>query len=137
MTKAGLPLDRAGSLEASLANPGSRRVLRDVVAKLERGNTLADALAQHPKVFNDLFISLVNVGENTGRLDLAFADLAKYIEVERTTSSVKSATRYPMFALAAMAGAVAVITVFVIPAFSGVFEIGCSLPWQTKALIAF
>ena len=48
---AGLPLDRAiRGLEASLANPGFKRVLRDVVAKLERGNTLADALAQHPKV---------------------------------------------------------------------------------------
>ena len=139
LTKAGLPLDRAiRGLEASLANPGFKRVLRDVVANLERGNTLADALAQHPKVFNDLFISLVNVGENTGRLDLAFADLAKYIEVERTTSKqLKSATRYPMFVLAAMAGAIAVITVLVIPAFSGVFgRLGASLPWQTKALIA-
>ena len=139
LTKAGLPLDRAiRGLEASLANPGFKRVLRDVVANLERGNTLADALAQHPKVFNDLFISLVNVGENTGRLDLAFADLAKYIEVERTTSKqLKSATRYPMFVLAAMAGAIAVITVFVIPAFSDTFErFGAELPWQTKALIA-
>ena len=139
LTKAGLPLDRAiRGLEASLANPAFKRVLRDVVGSLERGNTLADALAQHPKVFNDLFISLVNVGENTGRLDLAFADLAKYIEIERTTSKqLKSATRYPMFVLAAMAGAIAVITVFVIPAFSGIFErLGDDLPWQTRALIA-
>ena len=139
LTKAGLPLDRAiRGLEASLANQGFKRVLREVVTSLERGNTLAEALAQHPKVFNDLFISLVNVGENTGRLDLAFADLAKYIEVERTTSKqLKSATRYPMFVLAAMAGAIAVITVFVIPAFSDVFDrLGADLPWQTRALIA-
>ena len=138
LTKAGLPLDRAiRGLEASLANQGFKRVLREVVSSLERGNTLAEALAQHPKVFNDLFISLVNVGENTGRLDLAFADLAKYIEIERTTSKqLKSATRYPMFVLAAMAGAIAVITVFVIPAFSGVFnKLGADLPWQTRALI--
>ena len=139
LTKAGLPLDRAiRGLEASLANPGFKRVLREVVSSLERGNTLADSLAQHPKVFNELFISLVNVGENTGRLDLAFADLARYIEVERTTAKqLKSATRYPMFVLAAMAGAIAVITVFVIPAFSGVFDrLGADLPWQTRALIA-
>ena len=139
LTKAGLPLDRAiRGLEASLANPGFKRVLREVVGSLERGNTLADSLAQHPKVFNELFISLVTVGENTGRLDLAFADLARYIEVERTTAKqLKSATRYPMFVLAAMAGAIAVITVFVIPAFSGVFDrLGADLPWQTRALIA-
>jgi len=139
LTKAGLPLDRAiRGLEASLTNPAFKRVLRAVISSLERGSTLADALGQHPQVFNDLFISLVRVGENTGRLDLAFADLAKYIEIERTTEKqLKSATRYPAFVLLAMAGALAVITVFVIPAFSGVFDkLGSDLPWQTRALIA-
>jgi MSHA biogenesis protein MshG len=138
LTKAGLPLDRAiRGLEASLTNPAFKRVLREVISSLERGNTLAESLAQHPRVFNDLFVSLVRVGENTGRLDLAFADLAKYIEIERTTDKqLKSATRYPTFVLAAMAGAIAVITVFVIPAFSGVFDkLGADLPWQTRALI--
>jgi MSHA biogenesis protein MshG len=139
LTKAGLPLDRAiRGLEASLTNPAFKRVLREVISSLERGNTLAESLGQHPRVFNDLFVSLVRVGENTGRLDLAFADLAKYIEIERTTEKqLKSATRYPTFVLAAMAGAIAVITVFVIPAFSGVFDkLGADLPWQTRALIA-
>ena len=139
LTKAGLPLDRAiRGLEASLANPAFKRVLREVISSLERGNTLAESFAQHPRVFNDLFVSLVRVGENTGRLDLAFADLAKYIEIERTTEKqLKSATRYPTFVLAAMSGAIAVITVFVIPAFSDVFErLGADLPWQTRALIA-
>jgi MSHA biogenesis protein MshG len=138
LTKAGLPLDRAiRGLEASLTNPAFKRVLREVISSLERGNTLADALAAHPRVFNDLFISLVRVGESTGRLDLAFSDLAKYIEIERTTDKqLKSATRYPSFVLAAMVGAIAVITVFVIPAFSGVFaKMGADLPWQTRALI--
>lgn len=139
LTKAGLPLDRAiRGLEASLTNRAFKRVLQSVISSLERGNTLADSLAQHTRAFNDLFINLVRVGESTGRLDLAFADLAKYIEIERTTEKqLKSATRYPTFVLAAMAGAIAVITVFVIPAFSGVFnKLGADLPWQTHALIA-
>jgi len=138
LTKAGLPLDRAiRGLEASLTNPAFKRVLREVISSLERGSTLADALGQHPRVFNDLFISLVRVGENTGRLDLAFADLAKYIEIERTTEKqLKSATRYPAFVLLAMAVALAVITVFVIPSFEGVFRrLGDDVPWQTKALV--
>jgi MSHA biogenesis protein MshG len=115
-----------------------RAVLKAVAQGLERGNTLSEAMSQHPKVFSDLFLSLVRVGENTGRLDLAFQDLAKYMEIERTTSKqLKSATRYPMFVLMAMAGALAVITVFVIPAFSGVFDkLGSDLPWQTQALIS-
>ena len=60
------------------------------------------------------------------------------MEIERNTDKqLKSATRYPMFVLMAMAGALAVVTVFVIPAFSGVFsKMGADLPWQTKALIA-
>jgi len=139
LTKAGLPLDRAlRGLEASLTNRAFKRVLKEVISSLERGNTLAESMSQHPGIFNDLFVSLVRVGENTGRLDLAFADLAKYIEIERKTEKqLKSATRYPTFVLLAMAGAIAVITVFVIPAFSGVFaKLGANLPWQTKALIA-
>ena len=139
LTKAGLPLDRAiRGLEASLSNPAMRRVLKSVIQSLERGNTLSEGMSQHPKVFNDLFLSLVRVGENTGRLDLAFQDLGRYMEIERNTDKqLKSATRYPMFVLMAMAGALAVVTVFVIPAFSGVFsKMGADLPWQTKALIA-
>jgi len=138
LTKAGLPLDRSiRGLEGSLTNPAMRAVLKSVAQGLERGNTLSEAMSLHPKVFSDLFLSLVRVGENTGRLDLAFQDLAKYMEIERTTSKqLKSATRYPTFVLMAMAGALAVITMFVIPAFSGVFEkLGADLPWQTRALI--
>ncbi len=138
LTKAGLPLDRSlRGLEASLINPALRRVLKSVIQSLERGNTLSESLSQHPEVFNDLFLSLVRVGENTGRLDLAFQDLGSYMEIERKTAKqLKSATRYPAFVLMAMAGALAVITVFVIPAFSGVFDkLGADLPWQTKALI--
>ena len=108
LTKAGLPLDRAiRGLEASLSNPAMRRVLKSVIQSLERGNTLSEGMSQHPKVFNDLFLSLVRVGENTGRLDLAFQDLGRYMEIERNTDKqLKSATRYPMFVLMAMAGAI-------------------------------
>jgi MSHA biogenesis protein MshG len=139
LTKAGLPLDRAiRGLESSLTNLALKRVLSDLVDRLGRGNTLSDAMNHHPKVFGELYVSILKVGESTGQLDLAFKDLAGYMEIERKTSKqLKSATRYPTFVLAAMAGAVAMITVFVIPAFSSVFQrLGDKLPWQTKALIA-
>ena len=79
----------------------------------------------------------MSVGENTGRLDLSFKELAKYIEIERTTEKqLKSATRYPTFVLLAMAAALVVITIFVIPAFEDVFNrLGSDLPWQTRVLI--
>lgn len=139
LTKAGLPLDRAiGGLEGSLSNPAFKAVLEDVINGLENGMTLATALEQHPSVFSRLFLSLIHVGENTGRLDLAFQEVTKYLELEKTTrKQVKSATRYPMFVIGAMAAALAVITVFVIPVFSQTFErLNATLPWQTEVLIA-
>jgi MSHA biogenesis protein MshG len=138
LTKAGLPLDRAiKGLEASLKNPIFKHVLRDVIASLEGGISLASALGQHPQIFSELFLSLVHVGENTGRLELAFQEIGKYLELEKNTKKkVKSATRYPIFVLIAMAAALAVITVFVIPVFSDAFEnFGAELPWQTQLLM--
>lgn len=138
LTKAGLPLDRAiKGLEASLSNLVFRRILQDVIESLENGVNLASALGQHPQVFSQLFLSLVHVGENTGRLDLAFQEIGKYLELEKNTSKqVKSATRYPIFVMTAIAAALAVITVFVIPVFADTFaRLGAELPWQTVVLI--
>jgi MSHA biogenesis protein MshG len=138
LTKAGLPLDRAIiGLEASISNPVFKRVLRDVVDGLESGTTLASSMGQHPRVFSTLVLSLIHVGENTGRLDLAFQEINKYLGLDKNTrKQIKSATRYPIFVVAALAAALAVITVFVIPVFSSVFErMGAELPWQTVALI--
>lgn len=138
LTKAGLPLDRAiKGLEASLNNLVFRRILQDVTTSLENGMNLATALGQHPRVFSQLFLSLVHVGENTGRLDLAFQEIGKYLELEKNTSKqVKSATRYPIFVMVAIAVALAVITVFVIPVFAETFDrLGADLPWQTVLLI--
>lgn len=138
LTKAGLPLDRAiKGLEASLDNPTLKKVLADVVTGLENGMSLAAALGRHPKVFSQLFLSMVHVGENTGRLDLAFLETGKYLALEKNTAQkVKSATRYPLFVMVAMSVALAVITVFVIPVFSDTFDrLGAELPWQTRALL--
>ena len=138
LTKAGLPLDRAlKGLEASLVNPKFKQVLNDVVVGLENGMSLAAALGRHPRVFSQLFLSLIHVGENTGQLDLAFNEIGKYLELEKKTKQqVKGATRYPMFVLGAIAVALAIITVFVIPVFSATFDrLGAQLPWQTVLLM--
>ncbi|MFN3162434.1 MAG: type II secretion system F family protein [Pseudohongiellaceae bacterium] len=138
LTKAGLPLDRAmKGLEASLINPLFKSVLQEVIDGLENGQSLASAMGRHPRIFNELFLSLIHVGENTGRLDLAFKEIGRYLELEKNTrKQVKSATRYPIFVMSAMVAALAVITVFVIPVFSQTFErLGAELPWQTVLLI--
>lgn len=138
LTKAGMPLDRAfRGLEASISNPGMKRILRDVVQQLEKGVNLTTAFSRHPKAFSPLYLSLLHVGESTGRLDLAFEQISKYLDLERSTAKqVKSATRYPLFVLVAISIALAVITMFVIPVFAETFQkLQADLPWQTIVLI--
>lgn len=138
LTKAGLPLDRALSgLQASMKNKTFKNLLRQVQTSLESGQTLATALGQHPKVFSRLFLSMVDVGENTGRLDLAFEQIGRYLALEKNTrKQVKSATRYPVFVVVTIAVALAIITYFVIPAFSETFaRLGAELPLETRILI--
>jgi MSHA biogenesis protein MshG len=138
LSKAGVPIIRAiGGLAESHRNLHFREVLQKVRADLEGGMSMAVALHAHPKVFNTLFISMISVGENTGQLDQAFRQLSNYLELERETRKrIKQATRYPLFVLAAMAVALVVINLFVIPAFAKVFEqFKADLPWPTQVLI--
>lgn len=138
LTKAGMPLDRAlRGLEASIDSPAMKRVLRDVLGQLEKGLDLSGAFSRHPKVFNQLYLSIVHVGENTGRLDLAFQQVGRYLELELSTAKqVKSATRYPIFVVAAIGVALSIIMIFVIPVFAETFErLSADLPWQTQVLI--
>lgn len=139
LTKAGLPLDRAFTgLQASMKNRTFRKILKDIVNSLENGMNLSSALGRHPKVFSPLFLALINVGENTGQLDVAFQEVGRYLELEKNTrKQIKSATRYPMFVMSAIAVALGVITYFVIPAFAATFErLGAELPFETRILIA-
>lgn len=138
LTKAGVPITRAmRGLANTVSNPLLEEILGKLADDLEKGNTLSSALSKHPKVFSELYISMIHVGENTGQLDGSFRQMAAYLELEReTVKSVKQATRYPMFVMFAIAIAVAIINIFVIPAFKSVFEsFGGDMPWQTKALI--
>lgn len=138
LTKAGVPITRAmRGLANTVSNPLLKDTLDALADDLEKGNALSSGLAKHPKVFSELYISMIHVGENTGQLDEAFRQMASYLELERQTiKNVKQATRYPMFVLIAISFAIGIINVFVIPAFKSVFaSFGGNMPWQTKALI--
>ncbi|MCJ8168407.1 type II secretion system F family protein [Atopomonas sediminilitoris] len=138
LNKAGVPIIRAmRGLAESGRNEFFSEILQDVSGDMESGMSLAAALRQHPKVFNTLFVSMVNVGENTGKLDEAFRELSSYLELERETRKrIKQATRYPIFVMLAMGVALVVINIFVIPAFAKVFEqFRAELPLPTRILI--
>ncbi len=138
LTRAGVSVVRAlRGLAESHRNPRLREVLDDVAGTLEAGSDVASALRRHPTVFSELYASVVHVGENTGRLDEAFKQIAGYLEVERETRRrIRTATRYPTFVLGAIAVAIVILNIFVIPAFARVFEkFNADLPWQTRAII--
>ncbi|HIA00312.1 MAG TPA: type II secretion system F family protein, partial [Myxococcales bacterium] len=114
LLKAGVPIDRCFSgLSASAENPTLRTTLVDISLQMESGRELSAAFNRYPDIFPTLFVSMVHVGENTGKLDEVFATLAKQLELERITrAQIKSAMRYPTFVLIAIALAMGVLLVF-------------------------
>ena len=94
-------------------------------------------MARHPKDFPPLFVALVRVGEQTGRLDEILKRLAGWLEFEmKTRERVRTALRYPSFVMIAMAVALIVVNVFVIPRFSAVYKsMKVDLPLMTQILI--
>lgn len=138
ITKSGIPLVRGiRGLSASIRNADFQEVLNEVADRLESGVTLSVSMARHPLVFDHLFISMVKVGESTGSLDKVFEQLAFYMERDDITrKSIKSATRYPMFVMLALAIAMVIVNVAVIPKFATMFgKFGADLPIFTRILI--
>lgn len=138
LTKSGVPLIRGlVGLRESTRNLVLTTAIDDVVDSLEAGRDLATSLARHPKIFNPLYISMVRVGENSGRLTESFDQLFKYMAIEKETrKQVSSALRYPIMVIVAIVIAVMILTVKVIPTFAQIFErVDLELPFFTKLIL--
>ncbi len=140
LLKAGVPIMRAlNGLQDAAINPEMKRVIGEVRESLEGGRELSMALARHPRVFSPFYLSMVRVGEATGLLEEIFLRLFDHLEFERfMREQVKSALRYPGFVVLAMAVAIVIVNLFVIPAFAKVFAgFGAELPFMTRILLGF
>jgi MSHA biogenesis protein MshG len=138
LTKAGIPLIRTmRGLADTTRSQVLSEVLDDVTDRLEGGSTMAAAMQAHPKVFSELFIAMIHVGENTGQLDEAFKRLSDILELERDTKRrLKQAMRYPTFVVIALFAALMVVNFLVIPKFAAVFnKLGADLPFLTQVLV--
>ncbi len=138
ITKSGIPLTRGiRGLAASIRHEHFRDVLNEIVERLEAGTGLSVAMKAHPKVFNELFVSMINVGESSGKLDEIFKQIGFYIERdEETKKRIKSAMRYPTFVSLALVAAVTTVNIMVVPAFADMFaKFDAELPIVTKILI--
>ena len=140
LNKAGVPILRAfAGLEASATKPAMVDMLKDIRANLDQGRELSAALARHTALFGGFYISMIRVGEMTGRLTEVFLRLTEHMEFERDVRErIKQALRYPTFVMIAMAVAVVILNIFVIPVFAKVFAgFNTQLPLITRGLLAF
>jgi type IV pilus assembly protein PilC len=139
MIDSGLPLVQClDILSSQQENPTFKGVLLKVKESVESGSTFADALAKHPKVFDQLFVSLVAAGEVGGILDTILNRLASYTEKSmKLKKQIKGAMVYPATVMSVAVVVVGVILVFVIPTFAKMFaDFGSDLPGPTKVVIA-
>ncbi|MEK6598140.1 MAG: type II secretion system F family protein [Gemmatimonadota bacterium] len=138
MINAGLPLVQSLSILAQQSeNKILKEVTKTVVYDVEAGNTLADALRKHPKVFTDLYVNMVAAGEAGGILDTILLRLATFLEKnDALVRKVKGAMVYPAVIMSVAAIAIAVLLIFVIPTFESMFaSVNMELPFPTRFVI--
>jgi type IV pilus assembly protein PilC len=138
MMDAGLPLVQSlTALEEQTDSPSLKPVVRQTTEQVEQGHAFSEALAEHPKVFNKLYVSMVEAGETGGLLAEILDRLACYLEASsRLKKKVKSAMTYPVIVCFVALGIALFLIVKVIPIFGGIYkDFGAQLPAPTQILI--
>jgi type IV pilus assembly protein PilC len=138
MVNAGLPLLQGISVMIEQTESVNfKQVLTQVGQDIEAGLTFSDALRKHPKVFTELYSSMVRAGEASGNLDGILVQLAEYLEAtERLKREVRAAMTYPIIALVIVVTIASGLLVFIVPKFQDIFEsMGGILPAPTLLLI--
>jgi MSHA biogenesis protein MshG len=138
LLKAGVPIMRGlAGLQESAVNKSFAKVIKDLRESLDAGRELSAAMRRHTDVFTSFYVSMVRIGETTGRMEEIFLRLFDHLEFEREMRErVKTALRYPIFVVIVMVIAVTVINIWVIPAFAKVFQgFKAELPLMTRILI--
>jgi type II secretory pathway component PulF len=135
----GMPLAQALNAASGVASGDVRAALQEVRARVERGDPLSVALAEHRTLFSPLYVGLVRAGEKSGDLDAAFQRLADQLERdEHLRGKILSAAIYPLLLATAGSVAVTVLLFFVLPRFVTLLEgSGARLPKSTSTLLAF
>jgi type IV pilus assembly protein PilC len=139
MIDAGLPIVQCLEILAQQTpNKAFAKCLHDIKAQVESGGTFADSLRKHPKIFDQLYISMVSAGEAGGILDTILGRLAIYKEkAARLKAKIKGAMIYPASIVTVAVIVTAILLVFVIPVFAEMFAgVGRALPAPTRLCIA-
>jgi type IV pilus assembly protein PilC len=138
MINAGLPLVQCLEiLSKQTEKAGFKKIISEVMHDVETGSTLAESLAKHKQVFDQLFVNMVESGEAGGILDDILMRLATYIEkAEALKRKVKSAMMYPTVVMVVAVGACTFMLLFIIPTFAKMFtDFGSTLPLPTRIVL--
>lgn len=138
MINSGLPLVQCLSiLSAQTENQKLKEITNSIRVDVEGGNTLADSMEKFPKLFTNLFVSMVRAGEAGGILDTIMLRLSEYMEKnDRIVRKIKGAMIYPAVVFTAAMGCVTVLLIFVIPIFSKMFkDMNMELPLPTMIIV--
>ncbi|MBM3239334.1 type II secretion system F family protein [Candidatus Poribacteria bacterium] len=138
LLNAAVSLPRALTITmGQVSSEGMRRVVEQVRSEVEQGASLADALSQHPRVFNELYVNMVKAGEEGGVINVVMERLADFAERQRTLKeTVISALFYPAILILIAIGAVTILTFFVIPKFTVLYtDLNITLPLPTRVLL--
>jgi len=139
MLKAGVPLMPCLlTLHESARDPVIKKSFLEIHNEVEQGTSFSQAISRQPQVFNHLFVATVKSGEAIGELDTVLARLADILEKDyQTSTKVKAALRYPLFASFVIVVAFLIATLFIIPRFKGLFQSfgNVQLPLPTRMLL--
>jgi type IV pilus assembly protein PilC len=138
MNRSGIPLiDGLRDLRDTIDSPRFREVLTAMTEDMEGGKVLSQCMASHPEVFDNVFISLVKAGEQTGRMPEVFENLAAALKwQDELASQTKRLLIYPAMVLAVVMAAIAFLLVFLVPQVVSLLKtMGIAVPMQTRVLI--
>ena len=140
LISAGLPLLRSlRTLGKQEKNPNLKKIMTGLAESVEGGTTFSEALSQHPKAFNKLYVNMVKAGELGGVLEVVLTRLAEFAEKsQRIKGKVTSAMVYPLVVLTIAVGIVTFLMLFIVPKFEAIFKDmlgGRPLPFITQAVM--
>ncbi len=134
LVRSGFPLTTAiNTLAAQEQQPAFKSILAHIHERIQKGQTFSDSLAAYPQLFSGFYISLVRIGESSGKLDETLERLAEFKEKEdELRSQVRSALTYPAFLVCVGAATLFILLAFFIPRLAGIFsDMGQKLPLAT------
>lgn len=139
MTRAAVPIHEClADVRDATESPKLRDIMSDVLESVKTGSKLSEAFAKYPRVFDGVFVGLIQAGEKNGNLTDSFVHMAEHLKwTNELRRKVKKAITYPIFVLLLMSAVISVLMVFVVPKMiKFIIDQGFEVPFHTRALIA-